>query len=121
MDENNFNAIVTRRGFWFQVEVTLRAAYAPFLQMADQNCLTELTPPPKIHDFRVDFVSYCSSDAMARGIKTEFQLCPPDKAHITFIESPDFTLSVLTHSALKSALSHNRGAVEDGTLCGTEV
>ena len=54
-------------------------------------------------------------------LKTEFRLCPPDKAHIAFIESPDLSLAVLTHSGLKSALSHNRGAIEDGTSCGTEV
>ena len=65
MNEKIFNAFVTHRGFWFQVEVALQAAYAPFLQMAHQNCLTELTPPPKIHDFRLDFVSYCSSDTVA--------------------------------------------------------
>ena len=105
------DAYIVRKGFWFHVDGALGAAYAPFLQMAYQNGLTELTPPP-VFDFRLDFVSsIVISGHKFIGIpwpcgiyisKTEFQLRSPKKAHISYIEAPDLTLagSRNAHSAL---------------------
>ena len=107
----NSNAFMTRKGFWFHVDGALGAAFAPFLQMAHQNGLTELTPPP-MFDFRLDFVSsIVTSGHKFIGVpwpcgvyisKTEFQLRSPDKAHISYIDHPDITLagSRNAHSAL---------------------
>ena len=105
------NAFITRKGFWFHVDGALGAAYAPFLQMAYENGLTELKPPP-VFDFQLDFVSsIVTSGHKWIGVpwpcgiyisKTEFQLRPPEKAHITYLDSPDLTLTSgrNAHSAL---------------------
>ena len=105
------DAYIVRKGFWFHVDGALGAAYAPFLQMAYKNGLTELSPPP-IFDFQLDFVSsIVTSGHKFIGIpwpcgiyisKTEFQLRSPVKAHVSYIESPDLTLagSRNAHSAL---------------------
>jgi histidine decarboxylase len=102
---------ILRKGFWFHVDGALGASYAPFLQMAYQSGLTDLTPPP-IFDFRLNFVaSIVTSGHKFIGIpwpcgiyisKTEFQLRSPTKAYISFIEAPDLTLagSRNAHSAL---------------------
>ena len=102
---------ITRKGFWFHVDGALGAAYAPFLQMAYENGLTDLTPPP-VFDFRLDFVASIVTSGhkwigapWPCGIyisKTEFQLRPPEMAHISFFNSPDLTLtgSRNAHSAL---------------------
>ena len=50
------DATIIRRGFWFHIDGALGAAYAPFLQMAYKNGLTDNEPPP-IFDFQLDFVS----------------------------------------------------------------
>ena len=112
LDESvDSDAYIIRKGFWFHVDGAFGASYAPFLQMAHQNGLTELTPPP-IFDFRLDFVSsIVTSGHKFIGIpwpcgiyisKTEFQLRSPNKAHVSFIEAPDLTLagSRNAHSAL---------------------
>ena len=105
------DAYITRKGFWFHVDGALGAAYAPFLQMAHRNGLTELAPPPTF-DFRLDFVSSIVTSGhkwigapWPCGIyisKTEFQLRPPEKAQISYFESSDLTLagSRNAHSAL---------------------
>ena len=107
----NSNAFITRKGFWFHVDGALGAAYAPFLQMAHQNGLTQLVPPP-MFDFRLDFVSsVVTSGHKFIGVpwpcgiyisKTEFQLRPPNRSHVAVIESPDLTLasSRNAHSAI---------------------
>ena len=93
---------ITRKGYWFHVDGAFAASYAPFLQMAHQNGLTDLTPPP-VFDFRLNFVSsIVTSGHKFIGVpwpcgvyisKTEFQLRPPNKAHIPVIGSPDLTLA----------------------------
>ena len=105
------DAYIVRKGFWFHVDGALGASYAPFLQMAYQNGLTELTPPP-VFDFRLNFVSsMVTSGHKFIGVpwpcgiyisKTEFQLRPPKMAQVSFIEHPDLTLagSRNAHSAL---------------------
>ena len=105
------DAYIVRKGFWFHVDGALGAAYAPFLQMAYKNGITELPPPP-IFDFQLDFVSsIVTSGHKFIGIpwpcgiyisKTEFQLRSPVKAYVSYIESPDLTLagSRNAHSAL---------------------
>ena len=107
----NPNAYIIRKGFWLHVDGALGAAYAPYLQMACKNGLTDLIPPP-VFDFRLDFISsVVTSGHKFIGIpwpcgvyisKTEFQLRSPKKAHIPFFESPDLTLagSRNAHSAL---------------------
>ena len=80
------------RGFGFMhVDGALGTAYAPFLQMAYKNGLTELKPSPTF-DFQLDFVSSIVTSGhkwigapWPRGIyisKTEFQLRPPKLAQI---------------------------------------
>ena len=110
-DSTASESCITRKGFWFHVDGALGAAYAPFLQMAYESGLTELKPPP-IFDFRLDFVSsIVTSGHKWIGVpwpcgiyisKTEFQLRPSEKANISYIESPDHTLSGSRngHSAL---------------------
>ena len=105
------DAYIIRKGFWFHVDGALGASYAPFLQMAYQNGLTDLMPPP-MFDFRLHFIaSIVISGHKFIGIpwpcgiyisKTEFQLRSPTKAHVAYIESPDLTLagSRNAHSAL---------------------
>ena len=107
----NSDAYIIRKGFWFHIDGALGTSYAPFLQMAHQNGLTELTPPP-IFDFWLDFIaSVVTSGHKFIGIpwpcgiyisKTEFQLRSPNKAHVSYIEAPDLTLagSRNAHSAL---------------------
>ena len=105
------DAYITRKGFWIHVDGALGAAYAPFLQMAYKNGLTELKPPPTF-DFQLDFVSSIVTSGhkwigapWPCGIyisKTEFQLRPPEKAQISYFDSSDLTLagSRNAHSAL---------------------
>ena len=102
---------ISRKGFWFHVDGALGAAYAPFLQMAYENGLTKHTPPP-VFDFQLDFVSSIVTSGhkwigspWPCGIyisKTEYQLRSCESAQITYIDSPDLTLSGSrnAHSAL---------------------
>lgn len=102
---------IVRKGFWFHVDGALGAAYAPFLQMAHDNGLMEIKPPP-IFDFQLEFVSsIVTSGHKWIGVpwpcgiyitKTEFQMRSPERAHISFIDSLDLTLasSRNAHSAL---------------------
>ena len=93
---------ISRKGFWFHIDGALGAAYAPFLQMAYENGLTEFKPPP-VFDFRLDFVSSivtsghkwigCPWPCGIYVSKTEYQLRSPESAQITYIDSPDITLS----------------------------
>ena len=93
---------VTRKGFWFHIDGALGAAYAPFLQMAYENDVTKFKPPP-VFDFRLDFVSSIVTSGhkwigspWPCGIyisKTEYQLCSPESASITYIDSADTALS----------------------------
>ena len=110
-DLTNPSASFIRKGFWFHVDGALGAAYAPFLQMAYVNGCLEQKPPP-VFDFQLDFVSSVVTGGhkwvgtpWPCGIyisKNKFQLCPPEKAQITYIDSPDLTLtgSRNGHSAL---------------------
>ena len=101
-DSSDSDAFITRKGFWFHVDGALGAAYAPFLQMAYENGLTDLKPPP-VFDFQLDFVSSIVTSGhkwigapWPCGIyisKTEFQLRPPEMAHISYFDSPDLTLT----------------------------
>ena len=104
------DTFIMRKGFWFHVDGALGAAYAPFLQMAYENGLTDLKPPP-VFDFQLNFVPIVTSGHKWIGApwpcgiyisKTEFQLRPPEMAHISYINSPDLTLtgSRNPHSAL---------------------
>ena len=105
------DAYILRKGFWIHVDGAMGAAYAPFLQLAYQKGLTELTPPP-IFDFRLQFVSsIVTSGHKFIGIpwpcgvyisRTEFQLRSPEMAHIQYFEGPDLTFagSRSAHSAL---------------------
>ena len=96
------NTCVTRKGFWFHVDGALGAAYAPFLQMAYENGVTELKPPP-IFDFRLDFVSSIVTSGhkwigtpWPSGIyisKTEFLLRPAKESQIAYLNTLDLTLS----------------------------
>ena len=98
---SNSKTCITRRGFWFHVDGALGAAYAPFLQMAYENDLTKLKPPP-VFDFQLDFVSSIVTSGhkwigspWPCGIyisKTEYQLRSPENASITYIDSPDISL-----------------------------
>ena len=102
---------ITRKGFWFHVDGAFGAAYAPFLQMAHENGLTEFKPPP-VFDFRLEFVSsIVTSGHKWIGVpwpcgiyisKTEFRLRSAEKAQITYFDSPDLTLTGgrNAHSAL---------------------
>ena len=110
-DLTNPTASFTRKGFWFHVDGALGAAYAPFLQMAYANGCMQQKPPP-VFDFQLDFVSsIVTSGHKWIGVpwpcgiyitKTKLQLRPNEKAQITFIDSPDLTLtgSRNAHSAL---------------------
>ena len=111
-DSSDPDTFITRKGFWFHVDGALGAAYAPFLQMAYKNIiLTDLKSPP-VFDFQLDFVSsIVTSGHKWMGVpwpcgiyisKTEFQLRPPEMAHISYFDSPDLTLSGLqnAHSAI---------------------
>ena len=110
-DLSDPDAFITRKGFWFHVDGALGAAYAPFLQMAYENGLSDLKPPP-VFDFQLDFVSsVVTSGHKWIGVpwpcgiyisKTEFQLRPPEMAHISYFDSPDLTLTGgrNAHSAL---------------------
>ena len=101
-DLTNPSATFTRKGFWFHVDGALGAAYAPFLQMAYVNGSMQQKPPP-VFDFQLDFVSsIVTSGHKWIGVpwpcgiyisKNKFQLRPPEKAQITYIDSPDLTLS----------------------------
>ena len=103
------DATIIRRGFWFHIDGALGAAYAPFLQMAYKNGLTDNEPPP-IFDFQLDFVSSIVTSGhkwigVPCGIyitKMGLQLRPIDKGIVTYTESPDTTLSGSrnAHSAL---------------------
>ena len=96
------NASINRRGFWFHIDGALGAAYTPFLQMAHENGLTEFKPPP-LFDFQLDYVSSIVTSGhkwigcpWPCGIyisKTEYQLRSNESAQITYIDSPDLTLS----------------------------
>ena len=96
------NTCVTRKRFWFHVDGALGAAYAPFLQMAYENGVTELKPPP-IFDFRLDFISSIVTSGhkwigspWPSGIyisKTEYQLRPTEDTRVAYINSHDVTLS----------------------------
>ena len=93
---------ITRKGFWFHIDGALGAAYAPFLQMAYENGLTDLKPPP-VFDFQLDFVSSIVTSGhkwigapWPCGIyisKMEFQLRPLEMAYVSYIDSPDLTLT----------------------------
>ena len=110
-DSSDPDAFFKRKGFWFHVDGALGAAYAPFLQMAYKNGLTDLKPPP-VFDFQLDFVSSIVTSGhkwigapWPCGIyisKTEFQLRPTEMAHISYFDSPDLTLTGgrNAHSAL---------------------
>ena len=84
---------LTQNGFWFHVDGTLGAAYAPFLQMAYVNGCMEQKPPP-VFDFQLNFVSSIVTSGhkwisvpWLCGIyisKNKFQLRPPEKAQITY-------------------------------------
>ena len=101
-DLTNPSGSFTRKGFWFHVDGALGAAYAPFLQMAYVNGCMQQNPPP-VFDFQLDFVSsVVTSGHKWIGVpwpcgiyisKNKFQLRPPEKAQITYIDSPDLTLS----------------------------
>ena len=101
-DSSDPDTIITRKGFWFHVDGALGATYAPFLQMAYENGLTDLKPPP-VFDFQLEFVSSIVTSGYKWigspwpcGIyisKTEFQLRPPEMAHISFFDTADLTLS----------------------------
>ena len=110
-DLTNPSASFTRKGFWFHVDGALGAAYAPFLQMAHVNGCMKQKPPP-VFDFQLDFVSsIVTSGHKWIGVpwpcgiyisRNKFQLRPPEKAQITYFDSPDLTLtgSRNAHSAL---------------------
>ena len=110
-DLTNPSGSFTRNGYWFHVDGALGAAYAPFLQMAYVNGCMDQKPPP-VFDFQLNFVSsIVTSGHKWIGVpwpcgiyisKNKFQLRPPEKAQITYIDSPDLTLSGSrnAHSAL---------------------
>ena len=78
----------------------------------DDGMAQKYTDPPPVFDFRLDFVSsIVTSGHKWIGVpwpcgiyisKNKFQLRPPEKAHITYFDSPDLTLtgSRNAHSAL---------------------
>jgi histidine decarboxylase len=106
------NAYITRKGFWIHVDGALGAAYAPFLQMAYENGFMGSLKPPPVFDFQLKFVSsIVTSGHKWIGVpwpcgiyisKTKFQLRSPEKAQISYFDSPDLTLtgSRNAHSAL---------------------
>ena len=126
-DSTASESCITRKGFWFHVDGALGAAYAPFLQMAYESGLTELKPP-LIFDFRLGFVSSIVTSGhkwigapWPCGIyisKTEFQLRPSEKANISYIESPDHTLS----GSRKTAIQHlSSGSTSVPTLMRSKL
>ena len=96
-DSSDSSTFITRKGFRFHIDGALGAAYASFLQMAYENSLTDLKPPP-VFDFQLNFVfSIVTSGHKWIGVpwpcgiyisKTEFQLRPPEMAHISYFDSP---------------------------------
>ena len=90
----------TRKGYWIHVDGALGASYMPFIRMAFERSMTDISPGPNF-DFQLPFVcSVITSGHKFPGapwptgiimIKTGTQLQPPSEPD--YIGAPDTTFS----------------------------